>query len=131
MPDASPPALATIIAVEPQLYVRDIAAAVGFYIDRLGFSLAFSYGEPAFYAQVVRGGARLNLRATDGPIGFRNDEADALSATLTVDDTQSLFEEFRQAGVALHQPLRAEPWGASTFIVADPDGNLLCFAGRG
>ena len=24
--------------------------------------------------------------------------------------------------------LRAEPWGARTFIVADPDGNLILFA---
>jgi hypothetical protein len=25
--------------------------------------------------------------------------------------------------------LRKEPWGAETFIVKDPDGNLLLFAG--
>ncbi|WP_376774795.1 hypothetical protein [Mesorhizobium silamurunense] len=24
-----------------------------------------------------------------------------------------------------------EPWGARTFIVQDPDGNLICFAGGG
>ena len=55
---------------------------------------------------------------------------DALSATLTVDDAKGLFLEFQQAGASIHQPLRTEPWGARTFIVADPDGNLLCFAGK-
>ncbi|WP_435528297.1 hypothetical protein [Mesorhizobium abyssinicae] len=24
--------------------------------------------------------------------------------------------------------MRTEPWGARTFIVSDPDGNLICFA---
>jgi hypothetical protein len=28
----------------------------------------------------------------------------------------------------LFQTLRKEPWGAETFIVKDPDGNLLLFA---
>jgi uncharacterized glyoxalase superfamily protein PhnB len=120
---------ATILAAEPQLFVTDMAAAIAYYTDRLGFSLAFSYGEPAFYAQVARGGARLNLRVSDGPIGFRAEEMDALSATLTVDAAKSLFLEFQQADASFHQPLRTEPWGARTFIVADPDGNLLCFAG--
>lgn len=126
----SPFTTATILAAEPQLFVTDMAAAIAYYTGRLGFSLAFSYGEPAFYTQVARGGARLNLRSTDGPIGFRAEEIDALSATLTVDDAKSLFLEFQQAGASFQQPLRTEPWGARTFIVADPDGNLLCFAGK-
>jgi catechol 2,3-dioxygenase-like lactoylglutathione lyase family enzyme len=125
------PTRATIIAAEPQLYVTDIAAAVDFYVRRMGFALAFMHGEPAFYAQVMRDSARINLRATDGPIGFRADEPDALSATLTVDDAAALFREFEQAGATFHQALRTEPWGARTFIVADPDGNLLCFSGGG
>jgi Histidinol dehydrogenase len=33
------------------------------------------------------------------------------------------------AGIAFFQTLRKEPWGAETFIVKDPDGNLLLFAG--
>jgi uncharacterized glyoxalase superfamily protein PhnB len=125
----SPAGTATILAAEPQLFVTDMPAAIAYYADRLGFSLVFSYGEPAFYAQVARGGARLNLRASDGPIGFRAEETDPLSATLTVNDAKSLFLELQQAGAIFHQSLRTEPWGARTFVVADPDGNLLCFAG--
>ena len=127
MIDSRPPA--TIIAAEPQLYVTNIAAAIDVYVRQLGFALAFTHGEPVFYAQVARDGARINLRASDGPIGFRAREPDALSATLTVDDAEALFREFEQAGATFHQLLRTEPWGARTFIVADLDGNLLCFAG--
>jgi hypothetical protein len=42
-----------------------------------------------------------------------------------------LYLEYQAAGVAFHQTLRTEPWGARTFIVRDPDGNLILFAGRG
>jgi hypothetical protein len=27
----------------------------------------------------------------------------------------------------MHQRLRREPWGQQTFIVVDPDGNLVSF----
>jgi catechol 2,3-dioxygenase-like lactoylglutathione lyase family enzyme len=118
-----------IIAAEPQLLATDLTAAIAYYVDRLGFALAFTHGEPLFYAQVMRGGARLNLRATDGPVGYRAPEEDALSATITVDRAQPLFREFERAGATFHQPLRTELWGARTFITADPDGNLICFAG--
>jgi len=61
--------------------------------------------------------------------GFRAREGEPLSATLILDDAEPLFLEFEEAGVTFHQPLKTEPWGARTFIVQDPDGNLICFAG--
>jgi catechol 2,3-dioxygenase-like lactoylglutathione lyase family enzyme len=125
-------ASATIIAAEPQLFVSDIDAACRFYVGKLGFDLAFSYGEPAFYAQVARGGARLNLRRVEGPVydgGLRAREGDVLAATIALADAKPLFLEYEAAAVDFHQRLRTEPWGARTFIVADPDGNLVAFAG--
>lgn len=121
------------MTAEPQLFVTDIDAACRFYVERLGFTIAFSHGEPAFYAQIARNGARLNLRRVSGAVfdgSFRQREADALSATITVDDAGAIFREFEEAGITFHQPLRTEPWGARTFIVRDPDGNLIAFAGR-
>jgi catechol 2,3-dioxygenase-like lactoylglutathione lyase family enzyme len=121
-----------IVAAEPQLFVSDIAASCRFYVEKLGFEIAFTSGEPPFYAQVFRDGARLNLRRVEGPVfdsGLRAREGDVLAATLTLDDAKPLFLAYQNAGVAFHQTLRSEPWGARTFIVADPDGNLICFAG--
>ena len=53
---------------EPQLFVSDIRASCDFYREKLGFHVRFVYGEPPFYAQVVRDAARLNLRHLDSPI---------------------------------------------------------------
>lgn len=123
----------TLIAAEPQVYVQDIRTASAFYVDKLGFELIFAYGEPPFYAQVGRDGARLDLRCVHGPVfaaDFRASNDDPLAAMITVDGIEGLFSSYDVAGVELHQHLRREPWGARTFIVRDPDGNLICFAGE-
>ena len=121
-----------IIASEPQLFVSDLEAARAFYVGKLGFKVVLSYGEPPFWAQVARDGGCLNLRSVELPVfdsGFRSREPDAVSATLTLDEAEPLFREFQKAGVAFRQTLRTEEWGARTFIVEDPDGNLIAFAG--
>jgi catechol 2,3-dioxygenase-like lactoylglutathione lyase family enzyme len=125
---------AVLTAAEPQLFVADIAASCDFFVEKLGFAVVFTYGEPPFYGQVKRDGAALNLRCVDRPVidGALRDREHLLSAAITVataEDLRRLYAEFRSAGVALHQPLQREPWGAQTFIVKDPDGNLLLFAG--
>jgi catechol 2,3-dioxygenase-like lactoylglutathione lyase family enzyme len=123
----------TLHAAEPQLFIADIAASCEFYTKKLGFSVAFTYGDPPFYGQVFRDGARLNLRClAKPPIDPQlRDGEDLLSALITLDDAKPLFLEFQAAGVTFHQALKTEPWGARTFIVRDPDGNLILFSGRG
>jgi catechol 2,3-dioxygenase-like lactoylglutathione lyase family enzyme len=125
---------AVISGAEPQLFVADIKASCNFFTSKLGFAIAFSYGEPPFYAQVMRDGARLNLRCVEQPLidaGVRDRER-LLSASLTVatpEAIKALFLEFQTAGVTFFQTLKREPWGARNFIVRDVDGNLLLFAG--
>ena len=126
------PDSANIVAAEPQVFVSELTSSLSFYVDKLGFALVLTYGEPPFYAQVARGAAHLNLRRVSGPVfddQFRSREPDALSATVTLTDPKALFLELQAAGVPFHQALRTEPWGARTFIVSDPDGNLIAFAG--
>jgi catechol 2,3-dioxygenase-like lactoylglutathione lyase family enzyme len=126
------PAMTTLVAAEPQLYVRDIVASCEFYSRMLGFTIAFTYGDPAFYGQVSRDRARLNLRQVDQPVvdPVRRDAEQLLAGSIALEDATPLFLEYEKAGVEFVQPLRTEPWGAETFIVRDPDGNLLLFAGR-
>jgi catechol 2,3-dioxygenase-like lactoylglutathione lyase family enzyme len=122
-----------LLGAEPQLFVTDMDASSEFYTQKLGFAVAFTYGEPPFYAQVYRDAAKLNLRLLAEPAidrGLRAREG-LLSASITLADAEPLFFEFEAAGVQFAQALRTEPWGARTFIVADPDGNLILFAGEG
>lgn len=128
------PTSTLLIAAEPQIFASDLSASLEFYRTRLGFEIVFSYGEPPFYAQVGRDGVRLNLRKVKSfPMteAFRETETDALALTITLDDAKPLFLEYEGRDVPFHQRLRTEPWGARTFIVKDPDGNLIAFAGKG
>jgi catechol 2,3-dioxygenase-like lactoylglutathione lyase family enzyme len=111
----------------------DIASSCEYYTKKLGFAVAFTYGEPLFYAQVFRDVARLNLRSLDRSVldAVLRDREHLLSATIALDTADPLYLEYQAAGVVFAQPLRTEPWGARTFIVRDPDGNLILFAGRG
>lgn len=80
--------MATMLAAEPQLFMSDLAAALDFFVEKLGFAVRFTYGVPPFYAQVARDGAGLNLRKVTGPVfdaAFRVREGDILSATVTVE----------------------------------------------
>jgi uncharacterized glyoxalase superfamily protein PhnB len=128
------PSKATIVCAEPQLFVTDIERSCEFFHEKLRFSLVFSYGDPPYYAQMGRDAARLNLRRVDKPVieSTVRDREDLLSVSMTVataDEIKLLFLEFQSAGVTFHQTLKKQPWGAKNFIVKDPDGNLLLFAG--
>lgn len=128
------PSKATIVGAEPQLFVADIERSCEFFCKKLGFSLVFRYGSPPYFAQVGRDGARLNLRCVERPIvdSKARDREELLSASMTVataEEIKLLFLEFQSVGVDFHQRLRRQPWGAKTFVVKDPDKNLLLFAG--
>ena len=121
-------------SIEAQLFVADIKSSCDFYTNKLGFAVAFVYGDPPFYAQVRRDNARLNLRVVGEPVfvdGIREREH-LLSASITVesaDEVKQLFLSYQAAEVRFSQALKKEPWGARAFIVRDPDGNLILFAG--
>jgi catechol 2,3-dioxygenase-like lactoylglutathione lyase family enzyme len=131
-PDTRPRPVISAIAAE--LFVADIKASCDFFTQKLGFSIVFTYGEPPFYAQVKRDRALLNLKCVDYPLmdPALRDRESLLSADMAVDtheEIEQLFLEFQAAGITVFQTLRKEAWGAKTFIVKDPDGNLLLFAG--
>jgi catechol 2,3-dioxygenase-like lactoylglutathione lyase family enzyme len=120
-------------SIAAQLFVADIKVSCEFFTTKLGFVVDFIYGDPPFYGQVSRDNARFVLRQIDEPV-FRDirDREHLLSAAITVatvDEIKQLFLSYQSAGVPFGQTLKKEPWGARNFIVRDPDGNLILFAG--
>jgi uncharacterized glyoxalase superfamily protein PhnB len=111
-----------------QPFVTEVERAVAFYNEKLGFAVEYLYGEPPFYCLVTRDGVGINLRHVDAPVLDRSREKD-LSVSVVVDGVEALFLELQGRGVEMAQRLKSQPWGASDFIVRDPFGNLLCFAG--
>jgi catechol 2,3-dioxygenase-like lactoylglutathione lyase family enzyme len=123
-----------LTSIEAQLYVANIQSSIDFYTNKLGFAVEFIYGDPPYYGQVLRDNARLNLRLVSEPVfaGDIRKREHLLSASITVataNELKQLFLSYQAAAVPFHQALKMEPWCARTFIVSDPDENLILFAG--
>jgi len=121
-------------SISAQLFVANMKSSCDFYTNKLGFTVEFVYGDPPFYGQVIRDDARLALRLVRESVfaGDIRQREDLLSASITVataNEIKQLFLSYQAAGVPFHQSLKKEPWGARTFIVSDPDENLILFAG--
>ena len=121
-------------SIEAQLFVASVKSSCDFYTGKLGFAVEFVYGDPPYYGQVIRDNARLNLRLICEPVfaGDVRQREGLLSATITLataSEIKQLYLSYQAADVSFHQALQKEPWGSRTFIVTDPDENLILFAG--
>lgn len=119
-------------SVLPNLFVSDLEKSCAFYSDKLGFDVAFTYGDPPFYGQIERDELRIALRAVDAYIleahRTRRHEEELLSVMFLVDGIKDLYQSYIDKDVPMYQALRTEPWGLKSFIVQDPDGHLISFA---
>jgi RimJ/RimL family protein N-acetyltransferase/uncharacterized glyoxalase superfamily protein PhnB len=113
---------------EPILEVADVAAAVAFYRDRLGFAVDYVFGEPASHAGVSRSawstqGIKLQLTQHAAATSM---SAGALYIT-AAPGLDRLHEEYARNGVTIIEALAVQPWGRREFTIRDPDGHLLRF----
>jgi catechol 2,3-dioxygenase-like lactoylglutathione lyase family enzyme len=119
-----------INGISPFFIVRDAAAAVAFYRDKLGFEV--THQEPRddpFFAIVCRGGAMLmvkSVEAAPAPNATRDPWA-RWDAYVSVPDPDALAAEFRSRGVALSVPLKDTTDGLRGFELKDADGYVLFF----
>ncbi len=116
-------------AAEPTLFVTDFSRTLAFFEEKLGFGVAFTYGQPAFFGVVQRGAARIGLRHVDAPVFVEGLQArwHLIPVTIETPNLKALYGEYQAAGVPFYQPLKRQPWGAQDFVVEDPDGNLIAF----
>jgi len=114
----------------PVLHVTDVQASLRFYVDRLGFTSPWRYGEDgrALVAQVDRQGCALILsdqwpeKAGKGLMLISlNTEQQTPEAQIAALD--ALRAELETKGV----PVKDGSWGYRLLVVDDPDGNQLFF----
>ena len=103
--------------------VRDIAASLAYYRDKLGFDIAFEYGNPTFYAGLCSGKVTLHLiSATRTP---RQPGHGAVA--IDVDDVDALHADLVKRGATVLKAPANYDYGLRDFDVADLDGNMLFF----
>jgi catechol 2,3-dioxygenase-like lactoylglutathione lyase family enzyme len=115
----------------PVIFVADVARSAEFFRDTLGFSIDFLHGEPPFYGSVSRDGACVHLKFVHEPVLTvgAEDRDGFIVAFIQVENVKALYAEYLAAGAIVDQKLKKQAWGGRDFIVRDPDGNGICFAG--
>ena len=106
------------------LAVRDIPAAVDFYANKLGFRLAFTWGDPPNLAGVNLGdNVQIFLRqGTPDPNGS--------VVFFVIGDADEFYDFHRANGVEIAEAPSDKPWHIRDYTVRDLDGNYLIFGQR-
>lgn len=109
-------------SIMPSVPVENLARALAFYTETLGFELDFQNGST--FAIVSRNGVQMGLAAprfSTVPAGYGRCYF-KLSAGI-----DELYEGYRARGVTILHELRDEAYGMREFMIADSDKNELNF----
>ena len=105
------------------LSVSDVRAAVDFYTSKLGFWLAFTWGDPPSMAGVNLGQVQIFLeQGTPNPQGC--------SVYFVIGDADELCEFQRAKGVEIIEPPGDRAYGLRDYSVRDLHGYGLTFGHR-
>jgi lactoylglutathione lyase len=114
----------------PILTTSDLGAALGFYRDLLGATVAYEFpgpdGQPG-YVGLELGSAHLGIgrdpSEASGP-------SERFSLWVYAEDCDAAVERLRAAGVTVVEEPADQPWGERVARVLDPDGNLVLIGQR-
>ena len=112
------------------VYVRDLAPALHFYADLLGFKVIEVY--PQAYARLrsVQGQGTLALHVIEP--GKTILAGDGIRLYFEARDLEKVCKNLEAAGTPFTQPPKIMPWGWKHAYLNDPDGHevSLYWAGR-
>lgn len=120
--------------VIPAIRVKDMARALAFYVETLGFEIERG-GPEEDNSALARGDARVMLETPQDWYGDEYNEAirsrsgspGTIALYIEAPDLEDLHERLRAAGVPILDPLADRPWGQAEFTIEDPDGTWLSF----
>ena len=109
----------------PVLPIENLELARAFYVDQLGFSIAWEWSADGKQGLLglERGGIRITL---DCPMSGHGRKA---CVSLEVDDADRYYAEWLGRGVSIQGSPKNEEWGSRTFGVSDPFANTIFVMG--
>ena len=113
-----------IIQAVPVLPSLDIEGSVRFFVDKLGFSEPFHYGDPVRYGGVERDGVKVHFITVEDKM-----VCEWTVCRIYVEGIEGIYAEAQSAGVVHpNGPLQSQDWGERDFGVLDHCGVLIYFA---
>src|SRR5687768_18422547 len=109
----------------PEIPVSNIGDALGYYENKLGFTIDWGDDELGL-AGISKGDCRMFLASSDYRKTYGN--VGPVLTWLNLDSKEEVDDLYRQwstsEAILISQP-ESKPWGLHEFTVADPDGNLF------
>jgi uncharacterized glyoxalase superfamily protein PhnB len=103
--------------------VKNILESMAYYRDKLGFDVAFEYGEPTFYVGLCSGDVSLHLVSASRTPRLPGNGA----VSIFVDDVDAVHADLVKRGAKVLKEPKDYDYGLRDFDVADLDGNMLFF----
>jgi GNAT superfamily N-acetyltransferase/catechol 2,3-dioxygenase-like lactoylglutathione lyase family enzyme len=116
-----------LLTIEPILAVRDVAAATAYWRDVLGFGDVWVWGEPPTHGGANQDGVSLQFSLNPALA----ERAEGQQVWIRVRDVEATYALHQERGAEIVAALEPKPWGVSEYVVRDPDGYRLRFAGSG
>ncbi len=131
MIEKSPAGVKQFISMHPILFAADIAKAVQYYLDTLGFQKDWDYVDPPLCASISREGIALHLRQIKPPIQHNHlEEIDTVDYYFAVGDVDLIYREISgRCSNVIYSPVSQE-YGMREFYIEDCNGYRLGFGQR-
>ncbi|MCY7387865.1 MAG: VOC family protein [Burkholderiales bacterium] len=108
---------------------RDLNASRKFYVDVLGWQVLSEWTDNHGKKGLILngGGVRVMLAERNDEIEMQNPHAPHASTLhLDIHDADKRFVQIPEGDHVVHPP-QENRWGSRSFVVRDPDGNLIAF----
>ena len=112
-------------AAVPEIPVNEMNAALGYYQDKLGFTVDWG-GADAGIAGISKGACRIFL--TDPDFRAHHGNAAPVMIWLNLDSEEEVDEMYliwNDSGARIISPPEWKPWKLHEFTASDLDGNLF------
>ena len=114
------PNLVECSAVYPTLAVSNVDQTCAWYVDRLGFTVRFLWGEPPTHGAVMLGGASVHFWNGDPQLGENWIYFD-------ITNLDAMYERAKANRVKITRDPEDYPWGMREFNAMDLNGYNIRF----
>jgi len=117
-----------LTSVYPVITTDKVSESKTFYLNHFPFEVSF---DSDWYVSLKSTGERpfelalLDYTHETVPEAFRKNFSGGLIINFEVEEVDSLYEQFKAAGLPIHKTLRSEAFGQRHFITSDPNGVLI------
>jgi len=106
--------------VTPILNVKSVPASIEYYVEKLGFTKKWDWGDPPTFGCVARD--KVSIFLCEGAQGRHG-----TWMMVFLGDVDELYREYKERGAKVLQPPTNMPWDAREMNVEDPDGHRIRF----